>query len=874
MTSTTDSREQMNKASDDGWQALADENFDLAREKYGEAIVAAEALGDKIAVAVFKSYLASALKEIGDSDRARELLEDSLAIAEAESDLRVIGHVCYLIAELDEAAGDESSAISSLWKALDSALEVNDAATAEVSLAKLGEIYRNRGWLEQAAECFRQAYELLPDGENSLAWLGNLAQTLAEMGDVRGALPRFEQALKLAIKRDDLKAQSRCLASEGLALLEDGDSDGALKCLEEALALSRKSADRRAESCWLGNLGNVYLKLGRTAEAHELCTQALELARLEGDKRSCAAHLDSIGDCLSQNGDFENALEHYKDALSEALAICDRLGERVYRANQGKALMALGRTGEALEQLSAAATLFEEQRARIQSDIKKTSFVAAGQHIYRDAISLCIKAGKRIEALEFVGRAKSRAMLDLLANSPIDIADLQTVDDQSIVRLIERELELRSQIAALERMFGQTDASNDQGHRSAVATQEDVPKLYREWHDVVDQLRRRHPSYASMVSVDTLNFAGLSQLWKTEEPLLSKSDAIIEFFWAEDYFLTAAVWNDVEQPQTSILPAEELVELESDLYDFLEMSATEGWDVPVSLCKRLYDKLVAQVISKLPADIEHIILVPHGMLHKLPFAALNDGESYLIQKYALSVLPSASLIGLLGGRRAAVINAEDERYLVSAISDYSATRNEGVQFSARLRSSAGLEDLGYTLEEGKTVYSLASSMGTQAKFLTNEEVKDGLLEQFRDYSVIHFAGHAVFNPEEPLASGLVLADGSVLTAARILQDSSFRTEKGKLLVLSACQTGVNVITSGGEIVGLARALFYAGMPNLISSLWEVADRSTAQLMQDFHQIWQAGKNSIAGALREAQLKAINESQPIHAWAPFIHLGID
>lgn len=861
----------MNKASDEGWQALADEDFSLAQEKYSFAAATAAELGDRTAEAVFKSYLASAHKESGESERARELLNESLSIAEQEADLRVVAHICYLMAELDEATGDESSAISNLWRALDSALDSSDQATAEVSLAKLGEIYRNRGWLEQAAECFRQAYELLPNGENSLAWLGNLAQTLAEMGDLRGAMPRFEQALKLAIEREDFKAQSRCLAGEGLAYLEEGDTDKTLRCLNEALELSRRTNDRRAESCWLGNLGNVYLKLGRIVEAKNLCSEALEIARAQGDGRSVAAHLDSMGDCFSQNGEHQQALDHYKLALAEAMKVCDRLGERVYRANHGKALMELGRSDEALQELSAAASLFEEQRARIQSDIKKTSFVAAGQHIYRDAISLCIKTGKRIEALEFVGRAKSRAMLDLLANSPIDIADLQNVDDKSILRLIERELELRSQIAALERMFGQSDA--DMGHRSAVATQEDVPKLYQEWHDVVDQLRRRHPSYASMVSVDTLNFDGLSDLWSVNAPLLHENDAIIEFFWAEEYFLSAAVWKGVEQPQTSMLPAEQLSELESDLYDFLEMSATEGWDVPVSLCKRLYDKLLAEVLTKIPTNIEHLILVPHGMLHKLPFSALNDGESYLIERYALSVLPSASLIKLLGERRADACS-EDERYLVSAISDYSATRSEGIQFSARLRSSAGLEDLGYTLEEGKTVYSLASSMGTQAKFLTNEEVKDGLLEQFRDYSVIHFAGHAVFNPEEPLASGLVLADGSVLTAARILQDSSFRTEKGRLLVLSACQTGVNVITSGGEIVGLARALFYAGMPNLISSLWEVADRSTAQLMQDFHQIWQSSKGSIAGALREAQLKAIRDSQPVHAWAPFIHLGID
>jgi CHAT domain-containing protein len=64
------------------------------------------------------------------------------------------------------------------------------------------------------------------------------------------------------------------------------------------------------------------------------------------------------------------------------------------------------------------------------------------------------------------------------------------------------------------------------------------------------------------------------------------------------------------------------------------------------------------------------------------------------------------------------------------------------------------------------------------------------------------------------------------------------------------------------------------MPNLILSLWEVADRSTADLMQDFHQLWHAGKNSIPQALQQAQTKAVLAGAPIHAWAPFVHLGID
>jgi CHAT domain-containing protein/tetratricopeptide (TPR) repeat protein len=865
----------MEKASNQGWTALEASDWEAAEKAYDGAIKAARELGDTLAEALFRSYRGEARRGQGRADDARADIEHSLAVAQSEGCLQIVAHSQFLLSELDTDAGDDSKAIDRLLKTLDAALECADTTTAEVAFGKLGLIYLEMGWLEPASECFRQALEQGADGPNRSAWLGNLGQSLAEMGQTEESIDLYRQALEHAKLNGDARAQAKCVASEGLSHFHQERYDEALDCFKQALSLSGQDNDLSSRSTWLGNLGNVYLRLGQTDQASKHAEEGLKLAKKLKDRHAEAAHLDTLGDCFLNQGEYEKALQHYSDALEIGQSISDKLGERIYLSNVARAYKRLGQTEKALDFFRQAIESFDEQRSRINADSLKTSFAATGQNLYRDMIHACLEAGNRVEALEYVGRAKSRAILDLLRNSPIDITELHQVNDESVAKLVAREQELSRQIARLERIYWQGPLDSEPGHRGSTVTADDAPRLYNEWREVVDQLKRRHRNYATMVAVDTLNYSELKGLWGSagKAKSLPRETAIIEFYMSEEFLFSAAVWDGCDQPAINILlDPKELAGLLTDISDFLEMSSTEGWEVPLSLCKRLYQRLIAGVCGSLPDFVERLILIPHGVLHRVPFAALHDGQEYIIERYAISYLPTSSLIPVLAGTSPEM--ADGLRYLVSAISDYSATRSDGIVFSSRLRSAAGLEDLSYVLEEGKTVFNMASQHVTEARLLTNEEVKEGLLTMFSDYSVVHFAGHAVFNPEEPLASGLVLADGSILTAARILQDNALRTKCGKLLVLSACQTGVNVITNGGEILGLARALMYAGMPNLILSLWEVADRSTAELMQGFHDSWQAGKVSIAQALAEAQRKAARENQPIHAWAPFVHLGIE
>ena len=891
------------RLAEDAWKALEIGDLETAEQIYTAAIESARQTGNPILISACLSNIGHTRQLAGKWAEAEAPLLEAVQIASANSLHRVDAHTRLMIAVQKLDRGGSDAAIEQLLLSLEAAIKCDDAQAAQEATGLLGRVYLEKGWPEQAAEWFRQALEFDPHGTGAAAWFGSLGQSMAELGQYEEARNYYSQSLVRAMENGDLITQANCKASLGNLHFENGHYEAAISCYDEALSLSRQAGDKVRAGIWLANIGNTWLKLGDLEKSVDFCKQALEIARANEDLHSVAAHLDSLGDCLMKIGDIEIAKKAYDEALEISERTKDKQGERIYLSNVGRAHQSLGQMQPAFDYFRKAIDLFDYQRSSIKSDDLKTSFAGRGQELYRDMIKVCMSLGRRVEALEYVGRAKSRALLDLLSNSPIDISEIVSDGDEDLNNLVKKERTLRDQIAHLERLFSQgsggaSSGSDSEGRtRSAAPSQEDTQQIYREWRDVVNQLKVYHPNYASLISANSLTFDELATLWQPMADIirstetgdtadgagrvqstlspLAENTAIIELYLTDQYLLTAGVCPAMAQPTISFVDDQAVLKtLSNDLASFLEMSSTEGWEVPQSLCTRLYKALVAPVIGDMDSSITKLLIIPHNSLHHLPFAALHTGKSYLCERFAISYLPTSSLIPIMARQRAP---EEGRNYLISAISDYSATREKGLVFSSRLRSAAGLEDLSYTMEEAETIFALSAKTSNNTKIVKNEEVKQSLPALFKQFPIVHFAGHAIFNADEPLASGLVLGDGSILTAASILQGNALKTSCGRLLVLSACQTGVNMVTPGGEILGLARALMYAGMPNLVLSLWEVADRSTAQLMLDFHEALMAEDSTdmdVAGSLQKAQIKAIAEGLPVHAWAPFIHMGID
>jgi CHAT domain-containing protein len=261
--------------------------------------------------------------------------------------------------------------------------------------------------------------------------------------------------------------------------------------------------------------------------------------------------------------------------------------------------------------------------------------------------------------------------------------------------------------------------------------------------------------------------------------------------------------------------------------------------------QHLYENLLAP-LSKQLAAFERLVIVPHGSLHYVPFHALFDGEKYLIETHEVSYLPASSFL----------------RHIHDVTCD-----------------GRGMLAVGYSYQDSlphATAEAQSLSERWQAERVCGDEAtRERVQASMPGRRVIHLATHGEFRHDNPLFSGLALADGWLTT----LDVFNLRLS-ASLVTLSGCHTGRSTIGGGDELLGLMRAFVAAGAATLVLSQWAAEDQSTALLMKLFYERLMAGEPK-SSALQEAQLglllggaKSEGPSSRQHPffWAPFYLVG--
>jgi len=297
--------------------------------------------------------------------------------------------------------------------------------------------------------------------------------------------------------------------------------------------------------------------------------------------------------------------------------------------------------------------------------------------------------------------------------------------------------------------------------------------------------------------------------------------------------------------------------------------------------RALYDLLLQPAREQLRGKTA-LIIVPDGALWELPFQALLSAENrHLIEDHAISYAPSLTVLcemikarskGQGGGAAPATLLAFGNPALGKTI----------VERVKLARRDEQLDPLPEAEQEVKAIGRLYGAGRSQV--YTGAQASEALMKaKAGSYRILHLATHAILNDTSPMYSHVLLSqagtnrDEDGLLEAWEIMNLNLQAD---MVVLSACETARGRIGAGEGVIGLTWALFVAGAPTTVVSLWKVESASTTELMVEFHRQLQAkrqdGKPRVtkAEALRQASLKLMKQSRSRHPfyWAAFVVVG--
>jgi CHAT domain-containing protein/tetratricopeptide (TPR) repeat protein len=484
-----------------------------------------------------------------------------------------------------------------------------------------------------------------------------------------------------------------------------------------------------------------------------------------------------LGKALFETGKPEEAAGALDQVLASPRAKDAGDLHWVALAERGRVAERLGKHADAIEFYRGAIEVIERQRSTLNTEASKIGFLGDKQAVYGRMVASLVLQGRMEEAFDYVERSKSRALVDMLASKK-DFA-IQAPDPAK-VRLVLADLEtaeLASRIQSPEASVG--------GVRNLQSARETI--------------RTVAPELASLLSVTSVPIREL-------RALVGEDDSLVEYFYfGADLFVFVV---DRKQVHALRLEAGGLVEEIRTIRNAIQNPGSDDWRKPAAqLYQRLWQPIEAMVRTP------KVVIVPHGALHYLPFAALASADGALLgERAALRFLPAASVL----------------RYLRPA------TGKKAAQMLA-----LGNPDLGdprMDLQHAGTEAVAVAGMFQESRVLTRRDASETNFKRAGAlFQRLHFATHGKFVADAPLDSGLHLAkdeqNDGVLTVAELYTMSL----DADLVTLSACETGLGKVASGDDVVGLTRGFLYAGSRSIVASLWSVDDKATAGLMGAFYE---------------------------------------
>jgi CHAT domain-containing protein/Tfp pilus assembly protein PilF len=720
------------------------------------------------------------------------------------------------------------------------------------------------------------------DSEADLsASLNNIGTVYRVLGDYEKALPYIKNALEIdniindaegiSIELDNLAVTYR---HKGLCAGSINDIHVSLEYHIKSLEISRRIGDKRSEIGTLNNIGLTYSALGNHVLALKHFRLALKEAELIGYIYEACNIYDNMGYVLFKTGKLLEAEACYKKALN--LALITRRDDVLWEVYYG-----LGQCFEKKENNENALAYYKKaidiiglMRARVALDNYKIAFTRDKLKAYEALVNLLFcqyktKIASRLDTEIFwvIEKARARSFLEELGEVAKNLWEPNYSEYRKEYESLSNKISI-----TISRL---TKPGLDETQRKKLLIRLEAEE--EEYTNLRNRMRTQKLEDTRCV------FPEIESIERIREQCLDKKTAILEYYLGERQSI--GIYLDKNQLVLEALPPR--TEIENSLKAYLKMLSTppEGKFMGIQAAGRIYRELILPFEDHISPLIEHLIVIPDGILYYLPFETLNKTDTrtekpqYLIELYDVSYAPSVSSLAYLMGKERprkhsrALLAVGDPVYLTKGVKKRGAKHDEvlreiflkdGFEFSPLPHSRKEIRRVSRCFPKEEVDILLDS----QAK---EESIKNRSLAE---YQIIHFACHGFLDEKKPMRSALVLTlDDDVeedgFLQAREISDLNLSAD---LVVLSACQTGKGKLENAEGVLGLPRTFFYAGARSTISSLWKISDKSTSEIMPTFYRYLTAGKNK-ATALRLAKLEMLRSSRshPFY-WAAFVLNG--
>ena len=757
---------------------------------------------DAEGIAVVLSNMAVCLISLNDFPRALATYQRARAFCHEHNMPLLVAQADYNIAYLYYLRGEYSHAIEALYAARRACEATGDAYHFALCHLDLSDIYLELNLSEEAREMAHEGFlrfEKLGMGYEAAKTLANEATAFAQQGKTVQALDRFTKAREMFGREKNLVWPWLIDLYQGLLLFHEGRYfESRRLCTAAAAFFDQSALPGKAVLAHL-LLARIALQVGDPAEAQKEIDESLaRIARLQTPVLAYQAHL-------------------LQGQLSQA------------RNDRPAALRAFLEAKQSLETM----------RSRLHGEELKISFLKNRMQVYEALVDLFISGdgsdASPEEALAWMEAAKSRSMIEMIFQSgqSLPLGEIGQSDLVRRIRDLREELNWYYHRIELEQLSAEENSGErlDTLQKKAQSHEKELLRTLRE-------LPARERENTTLETPSDLSVEKL-------QSALPPDATLIEYFSAGDRLIAAVITREEIRilPVTVLPRVTHILQLLRFQLSKFRMGSeyVRRFEDPLlratqSHLESLYDELIAPLRQYCLG--KSLIIVPHGLLHFLPFHALKNGDEHLCDSFTISYAPSASVFFACQEKPASANTSS----LILGIPDERAPQ---------------------ILEEARSV----SALLPQPTLRVGSEATSSLLrEKGPRTGLLHIATHGVYRQDNPMFSGIRLGDGYLN-----LFDLYQMRLNANLVALSGCATGMSFVAAGDELLGLQRGLFYAGASTLLLSLWDVHDQSTSELMQLFYREY-LRTDDMPTALQHAMQHLRRQNPHPYFWAPFVLVG--